>query len=177
MEEYIRRFFWKGGKQNEKKIPLVSSDITSKPLWEGGLNFKNLRQQNVAMAAKIVWRIITPNPGWARKALSKKYFRGPRARCLDNVIPRPNSTFLKIYDRAATLISTHSYWIPGNGKKINIWSDIIINNEPIESRAATNLLRYWMDNEGMQTLWDISCWNDENCARWKHLHVPENLIP
>jgi hypothetical protein len=44
MEEYIRRFFWKGGKQNENKIPLVSWETISKPVCEGGLNFKNLYQ-------------------------------------------------------------------------------------------------------------------------------------
>ena len=65
----MRRFFWKGGKQNENKIPLISWETISKPLWEGGLNFKNLCQQNMAMAAKIIWRIIAPKPGWAQLAL------------------------------------------------------------------------------------------------------------
>jgi hypothetical protein len=65
MEDYIRQFFWKGGKQNEKKIPLVSWEIVSKPMMEGGLNFKNLCSQNIAMGAKIIWRFIAPNPGWA----------------------------------------------------------------------------------------------------------------
>jgi len=157
MEEYIRRFFWKGGKQNEKKIPLVSWDTISKPLREGGLNFKNLRHQNVAMAAKIVWRIIAPKPGWAQKVIWKKYFKGPRLRCLNNVIRLANSTFLKIYDKAASLIIDHSFWIPGNGKKINIWSDRVMNKEPIEARASINSLRCWMDREGMKSLWDISC--------------------
>lgn len=59
------RFFWKGGKQNEKKIPLISWETISKPLSKGGLNFKNLCQQNVAMVVKIIWRIIVPKPGWA----------------------------------------------------------------------------------------------------------------
>lgn len=160
MKEYIRRFFWKGGKQNEKKIPLVNWDIISKPLWEGGLNFKNLCQQNVAMATTIVWRIITPNPGWAQKMLWKKYFRGSRTRCLKNVIHLPNLTFLQIYDRATTIIIAHSYWIPGNSKKINIWSNRIMNKEPIEARTSINLLRCWIDREGMKSLWDISCWNN-----------------
>eukprot|EP00253_Pinus_taeda_P032235 PITA_32235 len=65
MEEFIRRFFWKGGKLNEKKIPLISWETITKPLLKGGLSFKKICQQNVAMAAKTVWRIIAPNPGWA----------------------------------------------------------------------------------------------------------------
>lgn len=109
MEEYIWRFFWKGGKQNKNKIPLISWETITKPLWEGGLNFKNLCQQNVEMAAKIIWKIIAPNPGWAQVALWKKYFRGPRTRCLDNVIQWPNSAFLKLYAKAAHIITAHSY--------------------------------------------------------------------
>jgi hypothetical protein len=77
MEEYIRRFFWKGGKKKKNKIPLVSWETISKLVCEGGLNFKNLCQQNVAMAEKIIWKIIAPKPGWAQLALWKKYFRGP----------------------------------------------------------------------------------------------------
>ncbi len=141
MEEYIRRFFWKGGKQNEKKNPVISWEIITKPLWEGGLKFKNLCQQNVAMAAKIIWKIIAPNPGWAQVALWKKYFRGSRTRCLDNVIQRPNSAFLNVHAKAAHLITAHSYWIPGNGKKVSIWSDRIMNKDPVESRASINMLR------------------------------------
>jgi hypothetical protein len=141
MEEYIQRFFWKGGKQNENKIPLVSWETISKLVCEGGLNFKNLCQQNLAMAAKIIWKIIAPKPGWAQLALWKKYFRGPRSRCLEQVTQMPNSTFLKLYAKSAPLITTHSYWIPGNGKKINIWTDKIMNKAPIEDRASIRSLR------------------------------------
>jgi hypothetical protein len=69
MEDCIRQFFWKGGKQNEKKIPLVRWEIVSKTLMEGGLNFKNLCSQNIAMGVKSIWRIIATNPGWAQLAL------------------------------------------------------------------------------------------------------------
>lgn len=50
--EWIQRFFWKGGKKNDRKIPLVSWDKVSKPLLEGVMNFKDLRTQNIAMGAK-----------------------------------------------------------------------------------------------------------------------------
>eukprot|EP00253_Pinus_taeda_P007478 PITA_07478 len=41
MEELIRKFLCKGGKHNEKRISLVNWEIVSRPLQEGGLNFKN----------------------------------------------------------------------------------------------------------------------------------------
>eukprot|EP00253_Pinus_taeda_P036647 PITA_36647 len=83
MEELIRNFLWKGGKQNEKRIPLVNWEIVSRPLQEGGLNFKNLSMQNLAMGAKMIWKIIAPKPGWVQLALWRKYFRGQRMRCLE----------------------------------------------------------------------------------------------
>eukprot|EP00253_Pinus_taeda_P023602 PITA_23602 len=73
MDEHIRRFFWKGGKQNERKIPLISWEAISKTLWGGGLNFKSLGHMNVAMATKVIWRVVVTNPGWAQTALRKRY--------------------------------------------------------------------------------------------------------
>eukprot|EP00253_Pinus_taeda_P013677 PITA_13677 len=64
MEELIRKFLWKGGKNNEKKFSLVNWDIVTRPLQEGGLNFKNLCAQNLALGAKLIWKIISPKPGW-----------------------------------------------------------------------------------------------------------------
>lgn len=64
MEELIREFLWKGGKHNEKRIPLVNWEIVSRPLQEGGLNYKILSTQNLAMGAKLIWKIIAPKPGW-----------------------------------------------------------------------------------------------------------------
>jgi len=73
MEEIIRKFFWKGAKQNEKMFSLVSCDSISKPLLEGGLNLKKLGVKNITMGAKLIWRIIALNPSWAHLALWKKY--------------------------------------------------------------------------------------------------------
>lgn len=83
MEELIRKFFWKGGKQNEKNISLVNWEIITRPIQEGELNFKDLSVQNLAMGAKLIWKIIAPNPGWVQVALWRKYIRGSRLRSLD----------------------------------------------------------------------------------------------
>eukprot|EP00253_Pinus_taeda_P017362 PITA_17362 len=175
MEEFIRGFFWKGGKLNEKKIPLISWETITKPLLEGGLSFKKICQQNVAMAVKTVWRIIAPNPGWAQLALWKKYFRGSRLRCLENEIQLKNSPFLRLYAKAGQLIKTHSFWIPRNGRKISIWSDKIMNAEPIGNRSSNRDLRSWMERNGMRTLWDISLWRDSTWTGWITAEVPDHL--
>lgn len=55
MEEYIRNFFWKGGKANEKRILLISWDTISLPRMEGRLHFKNISKQNIALGEKLLW--------------------------------------------------------------------------------------------------------------------------
>lgn len=107
MEEYIRNFFWKGGKANEKRIPLISWDTISLPKMEGGLHFKNISKQNIALGAKLLWRIIAPNPSWAQLALWKKYFRGQRARCLDNPITSTGTMIHTVCEKASVLIKQH----------------------------------------------------------------------
>lgn len=110
MDEWIRRFFWKGGKQNDRKIPLISWDKVSKPLLEGGLHFKDPRTQNIAMGAKILWRQIALKLGWAQKALWKKYFRGQKLRSLDNLThTNKGSQIHRLCMQALPLIQKHSY--------------------------------------------------------------------
>lgn len=156
----------------KKKDSLINWETISKPLREGGLNFKSLSQQNVAMAAKIVWRIIASKPGWAQLALWKKYFKGPRTSCLENVTQLPNLSFLKLYAKAASMIKEHSFWILGNGKKIFIWTDRIMNKDPIKDRASLTDLRCWMNREGLSSLWDISHWIDSIWEGWKRIEMP-----
>jgi len=52
MESLLIRFLWKGGNQNENKLPLVSWGKVTKPYTEGGLQIRDLRSQNLALGAK-----------------------------------------------------------------------------------------------------------------------------
>eukprot|EP00253_Pinus_taeda_P021309 PITA_21309 len=88
MEQYIRHFFWKGGKQNERRFQLIKWETVLKPMMEGGLNFKNLLHQNIAMGAKLIWRLIAPKLRWAQTVLWRKYFKGARLRGLDGPLPQ-----------------------------------------------------------------------------------------
>ena len=158
MDQHIRNFFWKGGKQNERKIPLVNWETVSKPLMEGGLNFKNLSLQNVAMGAKLLWKIIVPKPGWAQLALWRKYFKGKRVRFLDGPLPHGVSPFVRLCSKVSPLIRSNAYWIPGNGRNINIWTDRIMDGDPIGECSPLNALRCSLTAPGKSTLWDISTW-------------------
>ena len=50
----LRRFLWKGGKQNgNKKLHLISWDMVCRPKNSGGAGVKDLATMNLAMRAKL----------------------------------------------------------------------------------------------------------------------------
>ena len=53
--EGLRRFLWKGGKQNgNKKLHLISWDMVCRPKNSGGAGVKGLTAMNLEMGEKIV---------------------------------------------------------------------------------------------------------------------------
>eukprot|EP00253_Pinus_taeda_P017653 PITA_17653 len=175
MEAFIRKFFWKGGNHNDRKIPLVSWEKICKPQSEGGLNFKDLCLQNIAMGAKIFWRVIGSHPGWAQRALWRKYFRGKRKRCLDALLPTSGSQLIKLCQKAVPLIKDRAFWIPGNGKDCRIWKDNIMMNPPLSSLSSLHPMCLWMNNAGCNSLWDISQWEGRSWLRWRLPPIPPEL--
>lgn len=176
MDQHIRNFFWKGGKQNERKIHLVSLETVLKPQMEGGLNFKKLPLQNIAMGAKLLWKIIARNPCWAQLALWRKYFKGERIRCLDGPLPQGTSPYARLCSKDPPLIHSKVYWIPGNGEKINIWTNRIMDHDPIGDFPSVKALRDWLNASGKSTLWDISTWEGTRWAGWSLFDLPLDLL-
>jgi hypothetical protein len=74
MEALFRRFLWEGGNNTRRKLHLISWEKVAKPFSEGGLHFKNMHVQNIALGAKILWHLITGKSSWSKRALWKKYF-------------------------------------------------------------------------------------------------------
>ena len=92
IENILRNFLWNGGKQSRKKLPLVSWEKISKPLLEGGLQLRDLRTQNLAIGAKLLWNMLDPKPSWCSRVLKSKYFPGIRLRCLEGEHVRKNGS-------------------------------------------------------------------------------------
>jgi len=179
MEGLIRKFLWEGGKGNVHKPHLVSWDKTQKPFKEGGLQLRNLPRQNLAMGAKILWNLVTGKESWSKKVLRKKYFPGQRLRCLDKPTNCKNgSPVFKLCIKVLDDFKGNLYWIPGNGAKINLWEDSIMGDQPIGQLSEIGNLRRWMKENNLNTLWDISTWEDEEDAIWKDWNlstIPQEL--
>jgi hypothetical protein len=175
IEAMFRRFLWEGGKQSGRKLHLISWEKISKPILEGGLNFKNAHVQNLALGAKILWNLITGKPTWSKKALWKKYFRGPRERCIERpCLEKRGSPIFSLCQKTMPHFRPHLTWVPGNGKKINIWQDSIMGDPPLGLRQDLDRLKEWMVTQNLNTLWDISIWGNDEHKMWLRWGIANN---
>jgi len=67
-----RKFLWDWGRQN-KSIFWVSWDNVCKPLEEGGLGVKEIRNFNSTLLAKWKWRLMSGEGGKWKEILNSKY--------------------------------------------------------------------------------------------------------
>jgi ribonuclease HI len=173
IEAFQRRFLWEGGRQARRKLHLISWEKTSKPFLEGGLNFKKTRVQNLALGAKLLWKMVTGKPSWSKLALWRKYFRGPRDRSLEFPCKETKSSpIFALCKKALPHFSPHLTWVPKNGKKIRIWTDSIMGDPPLEHRQDLLCLKNWMDSQNIVTLSDISIWGEDRLQSWQGWGVP-----
>jgi ribonuclease HI/exonuclease III len=168
LEALQRRFLWEGGKQTSKRAHLISWDKVSKPFMEGGLSLKNIKVQNLALGAKLLWHIISGNPAWCKAALWKKYFNGPRRRSVEQ---QPNdqlgSPIFNLCRKVREQFASHLTWVPGNGKQINIWNDSILGDPPLVWNQNLHRLKIWMEEQNLKTLFDISAWGAGRHKQWQ----------
>ena len=65
IESMLRSFLWQGGKNGGgNKYALVSWRKIKMSRMEGGLQIKDLKFQNLAMGAKLLWNLINAKPSW-----------------------------------------------------------------------------------------------------------------
>jgi hypothetical protein len=168
LEALQRRFLWEGGKQTSKRAHLVSWDKVSKPVMEGGLSLKNIKVQNLALGAKLLWHIISGNPAWCKEALWKKYFNGPRRRSVEQQpTDQIGSPIFNLCRKVRDQFASHLTWVPGNGKQIKIWNDSIQGDPPLEWNQNLHRLKAWMEEQNLKTLFDISAWGAGRHKQWQ----------
>ena len=60
----LKKFLWQGGKSNgKKKFHLVSWEVVCNPKNCGGTGIRDPTRMNLALEAKIIWRIVTGEKG------------------------------------------------------------------------------------------------------------------
>ena len=104
-----------------KKFALVDWKTIKLPWSEGGLQIKDLKSQNLAMGAKLLWNLLEPKSSWSSRVLKKKYFPGPTLRCLDgDHVVKNGSAIYNVCKKTLPYFRAELSFIPGNGKSISI---------------------------------------------------------
>ena len=153
IEGLMRSFLWQGGANGSKKFALVNWKTVKMPKQEGGLHIRDLRIQNLSMGSNLLWSMLDTKPSWCSTMLRCKYFPGQRLRCLDeDSHVRNGSTIYKLCMKALPQFREELHWIPGNGKSISVWNDVILSKNPPQLPR----LQLWMESLGLISLWDIS---------------------
>ena len=132
---------------------------------------------NLALGAKILWRIISGEKGLWKEILRKKYMKGARKRCVNEYpLTRKGSPIWILCNKATHIIKNHLHWSLGNGKQIRIWQYCLGPVSPVNHLVAFSDLKQWLDHLNIITLYDLSSWkNNGRWDGWKALEVPEHL--
>ena len=93
---------------------------------EGGLQIRDLKFQNLALVAKMLWNLVSQNPSWCSKVIWNKYVKGARLRCLDFPKFNQGSPISSLCKKAFLGFKEDLFWIPGNGKLIKLWKDSVM---------------------------------------------------
>ena len=158
IEGLLKSFLWNGGNTGGgKKYALVSWKIVKLPRKEGGLQIRDLKFQNLAIGAKLLWNMLDSKTSWCSQVLKNKYFLGTRLRCLEGEHARTKgSPIFNLCKKTLPQFIEKLHWIPGNEKSINLWQDLILGKLP----PRLPRLQSWMEAKGLYTLWSISEWEE-----------------
>ena len=78
----IRKFLWKGGKTQGRKLNLVKWEAIIEDKQSGGIGIRDLGRMNQALGEKLVWRMIRGGKDWWIEAIRRKYIKRKKSRII-----------------------------------------------------------------------------------------------
>ena len=109
---------------------MVKWDIVKCAKSQGGLGIRNPELVSKAMGAKLIWRLITGRKEWWKEVIRKKYIKNSRSKMLDGEWKGKGTPLWQLCKASFNTIKEGCYWIPGNGKRINVWNNSILGQPP-----------------------------------------------
>ena len=102
------------------------------PKKEGGLGLQSAKEKNIALLAKLNWRLHTEKESiWAR-VLSQKYGSFRRAQSF-RTRPRLCSVTWAGMKKGASVFNKGIKWLPGRESSLSLWFDKWHKNGPLRS--------------------------------------------
>ncbi|XP_057837282.2 uncharacterized protein LOC131047412 [Cryptomeria japonica] len=123
LESFFKRFLWDGAKQI-KKIPLIGWDIVCCSKEDGRAGLRRLEIQNLALGAKLIWKIYhSPEKLWCT-IMRKKYLDNEDpTKILMAIGAKGGSALWRFIKECRHIITDHLSWKIGDGKRARFWDD------------------------------------------------------
>lgn len=133
LDKCCREFFW-GSLDQQRRMHTVAWTEICKPKQYGGLGIPNLQDMNVALLAKLVWKLAQQKDGdLVNSVLSHKY-GGWRTLVREEKKTNCSTTWRSI-GKVPTWIKRNSKWEVGDGKTVLFWRDAWLGEMPLSQVA------------------------------------------
>jgi len=116
VEKWIRNFIWSGDVEKRKLITISWKKIC-RPLSQGGLSLRSLKDLNTSTNLNFVWRTLFSQEDWAL-LIKDRVFRNSK--------PIKHHIYSSLWSSMKEEfkdINNNTFWLLGNGNKINFWND------------------------------------------------------
>lgn len=140
LDQLSRSFLW-GSTTEKRKQHLVAWDRVCKPKAEGGLGIRSSKAMNIALLAKIGWRILHDNTSLWACVLKTKYKVGD-VHDMTWTAPRSNwsSTWRSVGIGLRSVVLPGVSWVIGDGRSVKFWRDKWITGTSLSDCVSVALL-------------------------------------
>lgn len=125
IQSAVTRFWWDNN-ESQRKMAWVSWDSMAKPKAIGGLGVRDFQTFNVALLAKISWRLLHNPDCLLSRVLMGKY--SPDANILLATEASAMSQGWRSILMDRDLLVQNLGWLVGNGQSISVWNDPWLNS-------------------------------------------------
>ena len=169
VDKLSQDFLW-GSIDNKKKLYLVSWKKIAKPKRDEGLGLHAGKAKNVALLAKLNWRLKTEtNSLWA-KVLNHKYMVARRVTNA-HLKPRSCSNIWSAIRKGEAVFNTGSKWVISRDSHLSLWNDKWLDKRPLRSLISGPFNR-GEESTCLKEVTNFSGWH------WQKLSfvLPANLL-
>ncbi|KAK4566291.1 hypothetical protein RGQ29_002508 [Quercus rubra] len=131
----INRNFIRGSTEEEKRMHLVNWGKVTKPKAKGGLGLQEAKGRNLALVAKLCWRMESSNIAKWAEVLKIKYRRRAEPS------KRAKSRIWAAVTKGIRVCEKGTKWSIGSNSNLSFWNDKWLNTGTIRSLIEGPLIR------------------------------------
>jgi len=161
VDKTIRDFLW-GSTEEKRKMHMVKWSTVTLPKELGGLGLHSMKDRNLAILAKLCWRLASANGSPWADMLSTKYLTPNRIT--EEGKKLPCSSIWTACKKGGPIYVKGLKWAVRSGETINFWMDFWLHEGTLHSliqgplkRGEENItVRQYLDNETGGRAYNIS---------------------